>query len=518
MHAPPTPRSRAVVLGGGMTGMLAAHALAEVADVTVIEDDVLPEGPEPRRGLPQARHAHLLWSGGVRALDELLPGIVDRLVDRGARRVPIMSGLVSKAPSGQWFRRFAHAQHTNLVCSRDLLDAVIRTAVLRNPRITLHPRTRAVGLEGSASRVTGVRVESVVRDGAGVRDGSGVHDGAGVHDRSGVPDKPEAGAGAGAGAGARAGVETLAADLVIDACGRASRTPQWLRALGLPAVDERVVDAGVGYASRLYRAPGSTASIPIVNVQADPRQAPGRGGIILPIEHGRLLVTLSGTAGGRPTADNDAFVPFALTLQHPLIGELLAHAEPLTDVVTSHSTANRRRYYERARMPGGFAVLGDALAGYNPVYGHGLTAAAQGAVALRDTLRRHPLPAPGTARVIQRAVARPVGHAWDLAVGQDAGYPGATDQPPSRIEQLTARYLDRVVDTGARNPYALRILLDVMSMQAPPTRLLRPDMLRLVLTGRKKPLLDAPPLTAEERSAITRARPPVHEGEGRAAH
>ncbi|WP_375256735.1 hypothetical protein [Streptomyces sp. MNP-20] len=44
--------------------MLAAAALAEVADeVNVIERDKLPTGPRPRQGLPQAHHAHLLWSG-----------------------------------------------------------------------------------------------------------------------------------------------------------------------------------------------------------------------------------------------------------------------------------------------------------------------------------------------------------------------------------------------------------------------------------------------------------------------
>ncbi|MGJ3559455.1 hypothetical protein ACR6C2_14860 [Streptomyces sp. INA 01156] len=49
-----------------MAGMLAAAALADAADeVTVVERDVLPAGPEPRRSLPQARHVHVLWSGGA---------------------------------------------------------------------------------------------------------------------------------------------------------------------------------------------------------------------------------------------------------------------------------------------------------------------------------------------------------------------------------------------------------------------------------------------------------------------
>jgi hypothetical protein len=36
-----------------MAGMPAAAALSAYADVTVVERDVLPDGPEPRRGLPR---------------------------------------------------------------------------------------------------------------------------------------------------------------------------------------------------------------------------------------------------------------------------------------------------------------------------------------------------------------------------------------------------------------------------------------------------------------------------------
>ncbi|WP_404196816.1 FAD-dependent oxidoreductase [Streptomyces tauricus] len=457
------PRRSAIVVGGGMTGMLAASVLARHADVTIIERDLLPDGPRPRKGLPQARHAHVLWSGGVKALEELLPGVVGQLVDRGARRTPVMADLVSKAPSGQWFRRFTHGSHISLLCSRDLLDAVIRDRVLTDHRVTLRQETELLSLAGDARRVSGVRIRAADTE------------------------------------------STLPADLVIDASGRGSRAPNWLRELGLPPVPERTVDAGFGYASRIYRAPGTTADgFPIVNVQADPRRHPGRGGIITPIEGGRWLVTLAGTRGGRPSADNAEFVPFALGLPHPVIGELLADAEPETDVVTTRSTANRRRYYEKAtRWPDGFAVLGEAVAGYNPVYGHGLSAAAQSVVALHRILERQDLRTPGTARRIQKGAARPVENAWNLAVGQDVFYPGASDEPPTRLERALAAFVDRAVDAGSRNPRALRILLDVMSMEKPPSRLLMPDMLVLVCLGRKKPHLGGPPLTDRERGAAT---------------
>lgn len=117
-------------------------------------------------------------------------------------------------------------------------------------------------------------------------------------------------------------------------------------------------------------------------------------------------MTLSGTRGGRPTADADSFETFARSLRHPVIGELIARAEPLGDVVVSHSTVNQRRLYEKMpAWPEGLVVVGDALATYNPLYGHGMSVAAQHALVLRrETLRR---PGAGLARRVQTAAPGP---------------------------------------------------------------------------------------------------------------
>ncbi|MFJ6542952.1 NAD(P)/FAD-dependent oxidoreductase [Streptomyces sp. NPDC091385] len=460
------PRPTAVVIGAGISGLLTAAALVEHADVTVVERDVLPAGPAPRRGVPQARHAHLIWSGGVLALRELLPGFVEDLVERGARLVPIMGEMVSRAPNEIWFRRFTATHHRNLVCSRDLLDAALRDRVLADPRLTLRQGTSVLGLVGEAARVNGVRLRTEGQDGE----------------------------------------ETLAADLVVDASGRGSRAPRWLGELGLPEVAEREVNAGVAYATRLYRAPAATLDIPfpLVNVQANPAKSPGRGGIILPVEDGRWIVTLSGTRGGEPTADPGEFTEFALKLGDPVIGELIRDAEPLGEIVTTRSTANRRRYFEKLRAwPDGFTVTGDAVAGYNPVYGHGITVAAQSALALGALIGAHGLARPGTGRRLQRTVTRPVAAAWELAIGQDVFYPGASDRPPNRAERALAAFVDRAVATGARHPRALGALLDVMSLEKPATRLFSPDMLVPMLFGPRRPFLTEAPLTEEERKSVT---------------
>ncbi|MEV6941471.1 pyridine nucleotide-disulfide oxidoreductase [Streptomyces sp. NPDC051172] len=459
----PSPARVAVVLGGSHTGMLAAGALAGLADrVIVVERDELPATPAPRKGLPQAGHAHMLWSGGVRATEELLPGITGALLDAGARRAPVTTDVVALSAHG-WFRRWPESHHV-VLAGRDLLDATIRAHVLADDRVEVLQGTEVLGLAGGAKAVTGVRVRA--------RDGR---------------------------------ERTLDAGMVVDATGRGSGAPRWLAALGLPAPERRQVDTGLAYASRLYLAPdGARDGFPVVNVAPDPRDgSPGRAGFLLPIENGRWIVTLNGTRGGEPTSANADFLPFARErLRHPLIGDLLAQAEPLSDVAFTRATVNRRYFYERMpAWPDNFTVLGDALAAYNPVYGHGLAVGAQSALLLRESTRHHGFGASGLSRRVQKAVARPVSAAWDFAIGQDVFYPGATKDGPTVRDRIVAAYVSRLMYTATGNGRIARRVTDVTSLERGAGVLLTPSVLLAALVGPLRPALSGPPLTAEERKA-----------------
>ncbi|MGW0759377.1 NAD(P)/FAD-dependent oxidoreductase [Streptomyces sp. NPDC002814] len=443
--------------------MLAARALAGLADrVVVVERDELPEQPAPRKGLPQARHAHMLWSGGVRALEELVPGVTGALREAGARRAPVTTDFVALSAHG-WFRRWPESHHV-ILAGRDLLDATIRARVLADERIEVLCGTEVLGLLGGPAAVTGVRIRG--------NDGR---------------------------------ESTVEAGLVVDATGRGSGAPRWLTALGLPAPRRREVDPGLAYASRLYLAPEQArGGFPVINVQPDPRDGgPGRAGFLLPIENGRWIVTLNGTRGGEPSpgnASSDDFVRFAREeLRHPLIGDLIARAEPLSDVAFTRTTVNRRYFYERMpAWPENFLVLGDALAAYNPVYGHGLAVGAQSALILHDMTRRHGWGAPGLSRRIQKAVARPVAAAWDLATGQDVFYPGATENGPTLRDRVLTAYVNRLMHTATGNGRIARRVTDVTSLERRAEVLLTPSVLLAAMVGPLKPPLSEPPLTGDE--------------------
>ncbi|UQX03875.1 FAD-dependent monooxygenase [Streptomyces sp. RerS4] len=455
-----TPLRHAVIIGGSMAGLLAAGVLAEHATVTIIDADTLPDSPAPRRGLPQARHVHVMWSGGARAIEEILPGITEEWTAAGAIRRSLPTDLVTMTAQG-WIPRCGEKQF-NISCSRDLLDSVVRRRVIALPGVTTLQRSRVRALEGTAARITGVRVDTPEEEG-----------------------------------------RLIAADVVVDASGRGSRARAWLEKLGVSGVRAAGVDSGLVYATRIFEAPAGAHELgfPIVNVQSDPRvPVPGRTATIVPIENGQWQATLSGTRGGQPTNDPEEFIPFAKSIRHPIVGELLEGRKPLTDVAVTQGTANRRIFFEKTDLPDGFFAVGDSVATFNPLYGQGMTVAARGLLAVRSLLRDGGLSRPGFGNAAQRALAPQVATAWELATSQDIQYPGATGMRPKPGAGLLDAYVGRLM-TGATTQEPLTAaFLEVITMTSPPTHWFRPEVMWRVLRASARGALKAPPLTAAERT------------------
>src|SRR4051812_18541697 len=99
-------RSHAVVIGGSLAGLLAARVLADSFDrVTVLERDRYPADPGPRKGLPQARHLHVLLARGQCVIERLFPGFRDEVVAHGATLIDAAGDLAWLTPAG-WGPRF----------------------------------------------------------------------------------------------------------------------------------------------------------------------------------------------------------------------------------------------------------------------------------------------------------------------------------------------------------------------------------------------------------------------------
>ncbi|MGW1530393.1 NAD(P)/FAD-dependent oxidoreductase [Streptomyces sp. NPDC002159] len=447
---------QAVVVGGGLAGMLAVHALlGHVQKVTIVERDRYPDKPVFRKGVPQARHLHILLTGGQEALEELLPGVGAQLAAAGAHRLDLPRDLLTFGPTG-WQIRFHEGRHSLISCTRPLLDHVVRTRVFAaaadsGTQMEVAEATEAVALLGGPDRVTGVRVRT---RGMGSME------------------------------------QELPAELIVDASGRSSRTPQWLEKLGRRAPVQESVDPHLQYATRVLRLPDPPDSGVYVQYRPDNRAS----GVLLPLEDGTWMLTLSGIGGVAAPVDDTEFAEFTARLAHPYLHEVLKGAEPLSPVSGFHDTYNRRRRYDmQGGVPEGLVVLGDAACSFNPIYGQGMTVAALAALALRDALADRGL-RPGLAPMAQRAVARAADAAWLTAVGADRPYADrARSTTPPLGERIKTWYFERLVARAAIDPIVGAAFRDVATLVAPPERMLSPGVaLRTILSPRRPALADPP--------------------------
>jgi 2-polyprenyl-6-methoxyphenol hydroxylase-like FAD-dependent oxidoreductase len=447
---------RTVVIGGGTTGLACAKVLADAGhDVTVLERDRYPAGPEARGGVPQSRHVHILLRHGYDRLCARFPGLDADLEAAGAPHLQITRDLIYHGPAGL-APRFSSPFEVVLP-SRSLVELVLRRQIERDPRVRLLAGAKVLGLVADGPSVAGVRL----RRGPAVADGAAAADGP-------APEADE---------------EVLPADLVVDASGRSSGAPGWLEALGLPAPPEQVIPADSAYATRWVRHPSPPADWR--GIAYLPQGRDGKvAGFINPAEDGLFIVTLAGVKGVQPPVDEAGFAAFARALPEPRIGDFLEGATPVGPIAGWRRMGNTLRRYDRCeRHLGGFFVVGDAFCAFNPVYGQGITVGVLGAEALGEHLARSADPrSPAAARAWFRRLRRVVHLPWTLATSQDLRQAAEVQGLPlDWLSRLSNPYMDAFLRLTTRDPAAFLAFLQVVHMVRSPLSLASPRFFGRVL-------------------------------------
>jgi 2-polyprenyl-6-methoxyphenol hydroxylase-like FAD-dependent oxidoreductase len=431
---------RAVVIGSGIGGLLAARALADFFPaITLLERDCLPAGSDHRKGVPQGRHAHGLLPTGLNVLEGFFPGLRHDLIQRGAVYCN-SSAQILRFYGGGYHCQFP-GERTGVLASRPCLEACLRDRVRRLANVQILENVNACGLIMDAGRSRVIAVQ--------------------VTDRTNHRE------------------DQLACDLLVDAGGRASRSPHWLRSYGFTSPPEEEVEVGLTYVTRHFQrcdshlAGNLGASIPAT--PANPRT-----GAILAEEGNRWIVTLGFYFDEKPPADAAGFAEAARRLPAPDIYQVVRDAEPLDEPATFHFPSSLRRRYERLKaFPGGYLVFGDAICSFNPVYGQGMTVAALQAKALRLALLgdRDRL-----ARRFFRAAAQIIANPWQIVTANDLQLRQA--QAPRRWPMgFLEWYRHRVHIAARRDPVVANAFQEVSELARAPSRLLQPAMVGRVVAG-----------------------------------
>lgn len=443
----------AIVIGGSIAGLAAARALQETfTRVTVLDRDILPGVPEPRRGVPQGRQAHALQARGANALEELFPGLREDMIAAGA-----VSGDVHWYLSGYLLSPRAPAP-PNIALSRPLTEHLIRSRVAALPGVRIIDSVSVTGLRASRGRVTGISVR-------------GTHGGA---------------------------VESmLGADVVVDAGGRGSRADDWLSELGFPPPLSVEVRPDTVYVSRHYRREHHHLDGRLGTVVA-PFPGLPRGGAVLGQEADRFVVLLAGLLGEDPPVSEAGMLAFADSLPVGDIAGIIRSATPLDSPAKMRHPASVRRYHQQLHSHlRGFLVTGDALCSFNPVYGQGITVAALEALALRKVLAEG-----GTHRLPERfyvAVRKSLDSAWLMSAGSDLRFPQVSGKRRPG-DSLRYRYLERYHAAASVDPALATAFLRVSHMIDPPGRLVAPSRALRVLRSAKRAVPAQTPAVPDDRS------------------
>lgn len=437
-------KGQAIIIGGGMAGLLAARVLTgEFQQVTLVERDVYPADPVFRMGVPQARHLHNMLLRGQHILEELFPGITQKLVANGAQVGDFLQDIRFYYSSA-WLPRISPSPLAGYYfCTRYLIEWQVRQE-LQKYGVQILEQQEVVGLLADEKQriLRGVKVRA--------RDG-------------GVPTQSE--------------VKEFSADLVVDASGRDSRIVQWLEALGYPPPQELVVKPFLGYATRVYTPSFSTRRdfSGLVITSSPPHQL--RGGVIWPVEGGRWWVVLAGAGKDYPPTDEQGFLAFAESLPVPDLFDALQHALPESPVYGYRRTENRWRRFRD--LPDGLIILGDATCALNPVYGQGMTLAGMGAMLLRDLLRaERKVVRQGFALRFQDAQAKMLRLPWQLASVADYRVPGmetrGEDGKSGQGSALVRRYFEAVNDVLPSSPLVSLRFMEVIQLLRSPAALFHP--------------------------------------------
>ncbi len=439
-------KRHAVVIGGSLAGLSAGRVLSAFFDrVTVIDRDAYPDGALERPGVPQSRHVHALLARGRKELEQLFPGF-DRLMrERGAHELDFGLDFATLRVNG-WAPREANGLPL-FFASRTLLESIVRGLFRKLPNITLMERTTVTGIAAAHTshlRATGVQICSL--DGGATTN--------------------------------------LEADLIVDASGRASKAPKWLRALGLEPPHESVVDSFAGYSSRWFKAPDPTRwprewwwKGIWIDIKAPEHMM---AGVLFPVEQERWLVTLGGVARHYPPSDEAGFMVALEMLRSPILAETVRLAEPISPVYSNRAMANRFRHYDRwqARLDG-FVAVGDAACAFNPVYGQGMTTGTISATILADCLKKYGPTDPELSRHFFRAQGRFQANPWMLATGADFRFL-ATEGQRSSGGKLFNPYIDTLFKAGNDDTVLRRRVGEVLNMLKPPSAFFEPAIVARV--------------------------------------
>ncbi|KAA6473726.1 FAD-dependent oxidoreductase [Bacillus swezeyi] len=438
-------REKAVVIGGGIAGKLAAKALSHFfQQIIIVEADQEYKEKVPRKRVPQSDHPHVLLKRGEEAIEMLFPEIVSQLIEDGSIVTNFTKDL-KWHHFGYWKKRFS-GEFTMVQQSRPMLEWHLQRRVEEVPHITTRYETKTEQLlvNKHDHTVRGVRVRSL---------------------KTGL-------------------TEELDASFVVDASGSASKSIDWLQALDVKVKEEKV-KIQLFYATRLYSL--KKQEYPEwQNLLISPSFPDNPyGAYIQTLEENRFSVTFSGYANAHAPQTNEAFISYAKKLPVPDVLQFLEGAEPLSDIKIHRVPYQLRRRFDQAKnIPEGFIIIGDAHCRFDPLFGQGISVAAVQALELQSCLFQTKRTDKGFGERFHKKISKIIDVPWEMATTEALRHPDIKGER-TFVQPYKQWYSKRVYELSATDPEIYVRLVRVMNLIRGPLHLFHPKVLFPIITNKR---------------------------------
>jgi 2-polyprenyl-6-methoxyphenol hydroxylase-like FAD-dependent oxidoreductase len=278
-------------------------------------------------------------------------------------------------------------------------------------------------------------------------------------------------------------METLTADLVVEASGRGYLTFGLLESIGRPRPEETTIGVDITYATAVFAIPDDAPTDWKAVLTFDSPAEGGVAAVMAPLERNRWIVTLVGRHGEKPPGDRDGFLAHAQQLRTPTIYDAIKRAEPLGEIARFGFPASVRRHFDRLEeFPRGFLPFGDAVCRFNPVYGQGMSVAAQEAHLLYELLRRRTEeadPLAGLASDFFTEAATMIETPWALAAVPDLAHPKAQGERPEDLEQRL-QFGEGLNRLAAEDADVHKLWVEVLHLLKPQSVLRAPELVERI--------------------------------------
>jgi hypothetical protein len=256
-----------------------------------------------------------------------------------------------------------------------------------------------------------------------------------------------------------------------------------LRSSGQAAPDEIVIGVDLHYTTTTFVIP-QDAPTGWGGIATHPH-APesSRGGYMLPIEGDRWVLTLTGRLGERPPAEPGGFMDYARRLETQTIYNAIKHAKRQGGFERYAYRASAWRRFDRlSSFPDRLVPIGDSICRFNPIYGQGMTVAAQEACLLKHLLKDRMTkadPLAGLAVAFFFESLPLVETPWNMSAVPDLIYPETRGERPADFDSRL-KYNAALIRAAIRDAAVHRLLTEVQQLLKPPSVLQDPAIDRLV--------------------------------------